>query len=76
MNSVMLFPPSRARQGVDTNERTSRAPRVAHKTVPPIRNAHDLALVQIAQASEKITFLSGLNEMKEPPSKSRAQQYL
>jgi hypothetical protein len=33
-------------------------------------------VVQIAQASEKVVLLCGLNELKEPPSKSRAQKYL
>jgi hypothetical protein len=33
--------------------------------------------VQIAQASEKVVLLCSLiNELKEPPSKSRTQKYL
>jgi hypothetical protein len=33
-------------------------------------------VVQIAQASEKVVLLCSLNELKEPPSKSRTQKYL
>ena len=33
-------------------------------------------VVQIAQVIEKTTFLSNLNDLKEPSSKSRAQKYL
>jgi predicted GNAT family acetyltransferase len=41
-------------------------------------NAKVLAMVvvQIAQASEKVVLLCSLNELKEPPSKSRTQKYL
>jgi len=39
-------------------------------------NLVNLVVVQIAQVSEKTTFLRNLNDLKEPSSKSRAQKYL
>ena len=40
------------------------------------RNVLSKVVMKLAQASEKTTFPSGLNELKEPSSKSRAQKYL
>jgi hypothetical protein len=68
---------------------SSSAP-VVFRNANPLALASDMAVcvlpvpggpknrvvVQIAQASEKSTFPSNLNELKEPSSKSRAQKYL
>ncbi len=58
------------------NEFRAQLREAVSQLVERSRPLRERVVVQIAQASEKVVLLCNLNELKEPPSKSRTQKYL